>query len=162
MTKEIKLVNSDKIVLVDDEDYDSANMHPWRESQYGYAVYCKAVNKRSHTFLMHREIMNAPKGLSVDHVNGEKLDNRKSNLRIVTHSQNMFNTKRYSTNKSGYKGVSWHTLRNKWRARLHYKGTEVHIGLFESKEEAALAYNKKAEEMYGEYARLNEIKEEIN
>jgi hypothetical protein len=157
--KKIKLANSDHYTLVDDEDYEKFKKYPWRKSQHGYAIICKAVNKRSKTFHLHREITNAPEGLYVDHINGNPLDNRKENLRLVTHSQNMFNVKNYVTNKSGYKGVSWHSVRNKWRARLHFKGSEIHIGLFDSKEEAALAYNKKAMEMYGEYARLNVINE---
>jgi hypothetical protein len=155
--KEIKLANSDNCTHVDDEDYEKFKDFPWRKSQHGYAIICKAVNKRSKTFHLHREIMNAPEGLYVDHINGDPLDNRKENLRLVTHSQNMFNVKNYVTNKSGYRGVSWHALRNKWRARLNYKGTGIHIGLFDSKEEAALAYNIKASEMYGEYARLNVV-----
>jgi hypothetical protein len=157
--KKIMLANSDKYTIVDDEDYEKFKDYPWRKSQHGYAIICKYVNKRSKTFHLHRWIMNAPEGLYVDHINGDPLDNRKENLRLVTHSQNMFNVKTYVTNKSGYRGVSWHSLRSKWRARINYKGTEIHIGLFESKEEAALAYNKKAQEMYGEYARLNVINE---
>jgi hypothetical protein len=158
--KEIKLANSDNYTLVDDDDYERFKHLPWRESQHGYAQVCKAVNKRSKTFHLHREIMSPPDGLYVDHINGNPLDNRKENLRIVTHQQNMFNVKNYITNKSGYRGVSWHPQRNKWRARLHYLGNEIHIGVFDSKEDAARAFNKKAAELYGEYARLNVINEE--
>lgn len=160
MTKRIKLANSDKYTILDDDDYEEFKEYPWRESQYGYAIVCKAFNKRSHTFMLHREIAKPPKTMSVDHINGDTLDNRKSNLRVVTHGENMRNQKMRINNSSGYKGVSWHTVRDKWRARVHFEGKEYHVGLFEDKHEAARAYNKKARELFGEYARLNEIKEE--
>lgn len=98
--------------------------------------------------------MNFPRG-EVDHKNGNGLDNRKCNLRIATSSQNKANTKIRRDNTSGFKGVIWHKASNKWMARV----ADKYLGLFRSKYEAAKAYNQKAKEMFGEFARLNEIPE---
>lgn len=90
-----------------------------------------------------------------DHIDWDKTNNRIENLREATKSLNEANTGVRRNNSSGYKGVAFHKAANKWRAYLQCK----HIGLFETAEEAAKAYNQKAYEVYGEYAYLNDIKE---
>lgn len=92
----------------------------------------------------------------VDHRNGNGLDNRRSNLRLATQAQNMSNRGRPTNNTSGYKGVSAGRLGG-WRAYITSRGKRLDIGTFASKEEAAEAYNAKALELHGEFARLNEI-----
>lgn len=89
----------------------------------------------------------------VDHKNLCRTDNRWSNLRLADAFQNKRNTPAYKNNKSGFKGVSWHTCSHKWRARIRVQGKEVNLGLFDTPEEANLAYKKAALENFGEFAR---------
>lgn len=93
----------------------------------------------------------------VDHRDGDKTNNRIENLRPATKSQNEANTARRSTNTSGYKGVYWLKNAGKWRAKIDFNKKQIHIGLFDSKHEAAIAYNRKAIELFGEYASLNRL-----
>lgn len=107
---------------------------------------------------MHRLIMRAKKGQILDHINGDRFDNRKENLRFCTNSQNLANRSKTSLNKSGYKGVTFIPGRLRpWRAVITYKGKYTNLGYFETKEQAALAYNKAAVKYFGEFARYNQI-----
>lgn len=106
---------------------------------------------------MHRIIMNCPEDRQVDHINGDGLDNRKSNLRVCTQRQNSCNTLKYSTNKSGYKGVSFSKDTNKWRATIVVNYKQIHLGLFNTPEEAAEAYINKAREIQGEFFPKNRV-----
>ena len=90
-------------------------------------------------------------GLCIDHINRNKSDNRISNLRLVTRKQNMENTSRPTTNISGYKGVSWWRATSKWKAQISHAGKKYHIGLYETKEEARDAYERKAKEFFTHY-----------
>lgn len=90
----------------------------------------------------------------VDHINMKRDDNRWSNLRAATKAENMHNTGRIATNQSGYKGVHWHSQRNKWTARIKSNGRGLYLGLFETREEAAAAYEAAARELHGEFVRL--------
>lgn len=103
--------------------------------------------------VLHRVIMGAPKGLVVDHINGDTLDNRRSNLRVCTNAQNLRNQK--PVGSKGAKGVCWRERTQKYRATicLNYKRTE--LGGFETENEAALAYDIAALRLHGDYARLN-------
>lgn len=145
--KEIQLLNG-RMAIVDDEDYEMLIKHRWSFCKTGYAM-------RATT--MHREIMNGPMGMSVDHINGNGLDNRKENLRICTHSQNRKNQKISTGYTSPYKGVSRLTGSKKWRTVIMVNYKSVHIGVFDDEEDAAYAYNKAALEYFGEFARLNTI-----
>jgi len=102
--------------------------------------------------IMHRMIVNAPDGMLVDHINGDTLDNRKENLRICTPSENIRNSKRRSTNTSGFKGVNFQC--GKWMARIMIHQKRYNLGLFDTPEEAHKAYCDKAKELHGEYARF--------
>jgi hypothetical protein len=147
-----------KIALVDDEDFDQLNKHRWCCNGAGYA--CRGVNLgkgKVKPIFMHREIICTPQGMCTDHVDGDKLNNQKSNLRICNQSQNSLNRNRQSTNTTGYKGVSIRK-RNKYkkfRAHLSAYGKQYDVGLFHTAIEAAKAYDTKAREIFGEYARLN-------
>ena len=95
-------------------------------------------------------------GQLVDHENGNGLDNRRTNLRIATTSQNNRNTALRSTNSSGYKGVSWNNENQRWKAQIQTDGTKTFLGYFDDLLDAAQAYNDAALEQHGEFARLNE------
>ena len=91
--------------------------------------------------------------LDIDHINGEPSDNRIANLRQATCSQNLGNSRKPTTNKSGKKGVSWHSVGKKWQAHIKVGGTNFYLGLFDTVEDAHAAYMRKAVEMRGEFAR---------
>ena len=148
-----------KIALVDDEDYESLIKHSWclsKCSNTNYAIRGVTENGKHRSILMHREIMRPPPGLIVDHINGDGLDNRKANLRLVTESQNHYNQKKQSRpTSSAYKGVYWHKRDKVWMVRIQSTGTYHYIGSFKSEREAALAYNRAAIRLHGNHAKLN-------
>jgi len=161
--KIIKLFNrEDKVVIVDDEDFDYLNQYRWDYISLYAARLIKKNGKRTYLY-MHREIMGvADKGreIEVDHIDKENvkdygLDNRKENLRVCTHAENQRNSKLRSDNVTGYKGVCWYPKLNKWRSYIQYNNKTMGIGYHDSAEEAARAYDKKAKELFGEFARLN-------
>lgn len=143
----------DLFTLVDD-DMSWLNDYKWKLHSMGYAV----TYVGSEDITMHRLIMQPKKGLTVDHINGDKLDNRKENLRICTLAQNKLNTPRRSHNKAAYKGIEYMPRLNKYRARIRLDGKRYSLGCFVTPEEAAIAYNTKAKELFGEFAYLNEVK----
>lgn len=102
---------------------------------------------------MHRLIACPGPGQVVDHANGDTLDNRRANLRVCSYSQNSANSRRPTHNKSGIKGVGWMKSERKWRARIQVEGKDMHLGFFETKEEAAWAYFDAAKRHFGEFAR---------
>jgi len=116
-----------------------------------YAVRADGNTKTS----MHREIMNAPKGLDVDHIDGNGLNNRKSNLRLCTHAENVHNSRPMRNGSSKYKGVCWHKTYKKWYSSIGKTGKRFYLGRFDNEIDAALAYDKKAKELFGEFAYLN-------
>lgn len=159
VSKEIPL-SQGKVALVDDEDFERINRHKWfaHKKTTGKFYAVRNIGQIPHRRLtsMHREVMNAPQGLEVDHVHSDDtLDNRKANLRLATHSQNKCNVKRRADNKSGYKGVSWSKQKNKWQAHIESKGKQINLGLFTNLVDAAIAYDKAAKELHGEFASLN-------
>jgi hypothetical protein len=111
--------------------------------------------RRTTTLALHRLIMNPPKGMMVDHINGDGLDNRRANLRVCTNAENGRNQRLSKNNKSGYKGVSWFKRDKKWRSKIKHEGKSRCIGLFDCPEKAARAYDAVAKELFGEYANLN-------
>jgi len=138
--------------LVDDDDYEELSKHKWHYHE-GYA--CRnsdLINGRRKTLRMHREIIHAPQGIGTDHIDGNKLNNQKSNLRTATQSQNNANTSARN-NTSKYKGVS--IRNNHWRSQIRFNGKTKSLGTYRTEEEAAKAYDVKAKELFGEYARLN-------
>ena len=101
--------------------------------------------------------MKAPANLEVDHIDGNHLNNQKSNLRLATSSQNKMNRGPRKDNKSGYKGVSWHKQRNQWTARIMANGKYQHLGLFGNILDAVKTYNEAAIKYFGEFAWINKI-----
>lgn len=112
----------------------------------------RAGNK---THYLHRLITNSPKGKQVDHINGNRLDNRLSNLRLCTNQQNQM-SRHVAVSKTGYKGV--HKLGNRYCAKIKFNRKNIHLGVYLTIDEAALAYNKAAKELFGEFARPNQIR----
>ena len=106
---------------------------------------------------LHRLVMDAPKKVQVDHIDGNKLDCRRTNLRLCTHAGNMRNCRMRKNNTSGRKGVSWHRKSGKWQAQIRVNGKLIHIGLFEFPDEAATAYDQAAMKLHGEFALTNEM-----
>jgi hypothetical protein len=146
-----------QIAIIDDEDYERISAFKWccaygRETFYGKRAY--GFQSEHITVLLHRFILNAPKDMQVDHINGDGLDNRRANLRICTHADNQHNRKKQKTNTSGYKGVFWNKQYKKWEVQIRAE-KKIRVGMFSDKEEAARAYDAKAKELHGEFARLN-------
>ena len=142
-----------KFAIVDVEDYDWLSKYKWHAVKCDSRFYAyRSKNRRSVS--MHREIMRAPKGMVVDHIDGNSSNNRRTNLRVCTVSQNHQNRRRtYGSSK--YKGTWWDKRRKKWVAGITFKGKYIYLGFFDSEIEAAKAYDKKAAELFGEFAYLN-------
>ena len=131
-------------------------MASWCYQSPGYA----AARVRGRLLLMHRVIAAlewGPSAREVDHRDRNRLDNRVRNLRYATGSGNRMNTGPRCNNTSGYKGVFWHKGARKWMAQIKYEGAAHYLGLFASKHDAAKAYNRKAVELVGEFAWLNQV-----
>lgn len=149
----IKLTNGRK-ALIDNEDYEYINQWLWRLDKHGYATRVKRtyIGKGKYkctTIFMHREIAKTPLGKDTDHINRNRLDNRRLNLRIVTRSENNINSKIRRTNSSGFTGVSFHAQTGKWRAYISYKGRVYSGGLFINIGEAIKARKKLVCDIYG-------------
>lgn len=140
-----------KFALVDDDMYETINKRPWQLSTKGYAVN----RSRGVTTHMHRLVLPPPDGMFIDHIDGDKLNNQRSNLRVCTNQQNHANRGLNKNNTSGYKGVIVNG--SKWEARIKFNYKTLHLGSFSDIIDAAQMYNAKAKELFGEFARLNEI-----
>jgi hypothetical protein len=150
--KTIQVSNNENLVMVDDDDYSILSRYTWNIDPKGYVV----TNLNKTTIRMHRFILNPPKDMQIDHINGIKHDNRKCNLRLATNTQNQRNvpkTKRKTSSK--YKGVHWRKDMNKWASRIACEGKRIYLGYYDDEIEAAKAYNIKALELFGEFAKLN-------
>jgi hypothetical protein len=154
MAKEISLTRG-YTTIVDDDSYGELARHKWHINGAGYAVRFIGGRINKKALLMHRFIIDAPQGMLVDHINGNKLDNRRSNLRICTQAQNQMNVGKHRDNSSGYKGVSLSKRVGKWRADIKANGKRRTIGYFDTAERAAFAYNEAAKKYHGEFSKIN-------
>ncbi|MCJ7663057.1 MAG: HNH endonuclease [Desulfobacterales bacterium] len=138
--------------LVDAADLPIIFRYKWyAERKKEYTFYASTVCGPGKNHLqMHRLILPAPDGFVIDHINGNGLDNRRSNLRVVTRSQNMHNQRKQRNSSSRFKGVCKDG--NRWRAAI-----TVPIGVFDTEEEAAVAYNDFVKKFRGEYGYLNDL-----
>lgn len=145
-----------QIAIVDDDDFDRLSLFKWQCNGLGYAIRrCKSTNKQRY---MHHDILPPPEGYCVDHKDRNKLDNRKSNLRLATRSQNAQNRNTMrGKSKSTYKGVVWRKHRLKWEAWITLNGVRMYLGIFPNEEDAAIAYNVAAQLFFGQYAALNDV-----
>lgn len=134
----VKFSNSDRYFLCDLDDLHYIKHHCWYEDKQGYAV----SNKNKRRIVFHRIVVNAPIDKEVDHifqVSRGVCDNRKTNLRLCTHQENMENSSLYKNNNSGYAGVFFDKRNNIWSAGISVKGKNIHLGVFKKKEEAIKA-----------------------
>jgi hypothetical protein len=140
-------------VILDKEGEKLYNKYVWYVSSLGGAEYIirKDKSNNNKTILFHRELLSCPEDKEIDHINRNTLDNRKSNLRCVTHSQNLMNTGMRKDNKSGHRGVSWFERDSKWEVKIQLDGKRKRIGYFTDFVLACDAYDKKAQELFGEY-----------
>ena len=156
MAKRVPLTKG-KYALVDDSDYDRIMQHKWFINRSGYAIRHVWTGERNVTEHMHRVVIgSACEGLDVDHINGDPLDNRRSNLRVATRSQNMANARPH-IDGTGYKGVTFDKRKNKYFARICKNYKTRFLGYYATAEAAAEAYNKAAVEAFGAYSRLNKL-----
>ena len=153
MTKEIELTQG-KIALVDDEDYEKLIKYTWRtyvSANTCYALRHMRVKDRWTTERMHRDVLGLKykDGKEVDHINRNGLDNRKENLRIVSHQVNMCNHGGFSHNTSGYNGVRWNKWKSKWQARIKLNGKSIHLGYYDDISDAIEARKQGELEHWG-------------
>lgn len=165
MSKNI-LLTQGKVAIVDNEDYESIVQHKWfahkktrRLSRY-YAERQVRYSKKQVLVGMHRDIMGLiiGDGLQIDHVNGDGLDNRRSNLRVCTQAQNSANSRgRISRRLCKFKGLQYKNrlLTKPWLARITCNGKCHYLGYFATEEEAARVYDRKAVDLFGEFAHTN-------
>lgn len=164
----IRPENKGMVTLVDDEDYEKLSKHRWSASYQGKGKHRKVVSvhtniwdkrrRKWRTVNLQNLIVTAPDGKTPDHIDRNPLNNQKYNLRPATSKQNAANRSKQRTNGNGpctsqYKGVSWNIDCRRWIVRI----AGIYLGIFYDEKEAARAYNKKALELYGEFAHLNPV-----
>ncbi len=141
MTREIPLTQG-KVAIVDDEDFAELVKYRWCAIKSYNTYYAVRNSPRSygkrHTIRMHAVILNPPQGMIIDHINGNGLDNRRENLRVVTTRQNQQNL--HIPKSSRYPGVIWYKQTKRWQARIKINGRSKHLGYFKDEFEAATVY----------------------
>ena len=148
-----------KFALVDDEDYNAV-VSKGRWSAQKVSGGRNYYAQRQGGLMMHRLIMDAPKDMVVDHINGDGLDNRRENLRLATRQQNAINTN-HGWGKAKYVGVSWDERMGKWKTQVHLRDPNTgrivphHLGYFDSEIEAARAHDRKRRELFRDFAKPN-------
>lgn len=154
--------NGDKYrVKVDDRDGHLLKKHNWCVIVKGDTPYVARMvwkHGTSSAVYLHQLICGkAPKGFHTDHINRNTLDNRRSNLRVVSGSHNVQNSRLSTTNTSGYRGVSWFKRYEVWEAYISQHGKRMWLGYYDDIDDAARAYNKAARELYGPKCMVNRI-----
>lgn len=139
-----------EIIKISDCDWSECSGIRWCIIGKGY------VRSTTRPYIrLHRHILKPSKGMDVDHINGDTLDNRRENLRICTRSQNKMNGNLYKNNTSGYKGIYWNKRKEKWHIHLTVNQKDRHIGYYETLEEAINARNVAVKKFHGEFARID-------
>lgn len=146
--REIPLTQG-RTALVSASDYDTLSQYGWYYHLTGYAVRHESGSRR--LIFLHRQTLDPPPGYMVDHINGDRTDNRRENLRLCDPAGNSRN-RRPNAGKT-YKGIS--PSGRRWRARIRCNGKNLHLGTFDTPEEAARAYDAAASDLFGEFASLN-------
>ena len=151
-----------KFAIVDAEGWEKVKNYKWCYGggpRNGYAlkaIWDKRSKKRSTT-TMHRFLFEDTLGKDIDHINGDKLDNRYSNLRLCEKHENLKNRGKNKNNTSGFKGVTWNKIAKKWMAQIMVEGKYKYLGVFADKEEAARAYNEAAVKLHNQFANINKL-----
>lgn len=140
-----------RYALVDAADYEWLNQYQWHLCGGGYAARCE----KGKRILMHREIMKPPKGMVVDHIDANRANNCRRNLRVCTPGENQRNQRKQRGSASPYKGVGYIRGCKRCHAKLVFEGETVWLGFFDREPEAARAYDRKAVALFGEFSRLN-------
>jgi hypothetical protein len=150
------------VTLVDDHDYGYLNQWKWHAvtNERGKIYYAtrtarKRDNRNLKRIRMHREILNPPDNTQVDHIDENGLNNQRYNLRVCTNQQNQMNRGPVPNTISKYKGVTWYRPTEKWKAQIKIDSKNYHLGYFHSETDAAMAYDKRAIEVFGNFAYLN-------
>lgn len=147
-----------KFAIVDDEDYAELSKHKWYALKVDKTWYAyrgaRMPNNKMALVAMHRQILNAPKGSEVDHMNHNGLNNKRDNIQICSKGQNQAN-QNMRGGTSVFKGVYWHKSREEWRAQIKHNRKNICLGSFSNEVDAAKAYDKKAKELFGEFALTN-------
>jgi hypothetical protein len=153
------VLNQGKVALVDHGDFEWLSQWKWYALKGANTWYAHrhVIKKGKGTMVsMHRALLGEPPNASVDHIDRNGLNNQRSNLRICSRAQNAYNAQKWSSNTSGFKGVSWRRSKRKWRAQIQAYGKgNKHLGYFDSPVDAAHAYDRAAMQYHGQFALLN-------
>lgn len=154
------------VAIVDDDDYPRLSQYKWHVAPSGKCknkLYAVRVQRKDEyasysertSVAMHSMVIDCPSGQSIDHINGLGIDNRKENLRVSSHHQNMANQLQHKDSKSPYKGI-WRAQHcDRWAAQIVHRGKKIYLGLYYRAEDAARAYDSKAVELFGPFAKCN-------
>ncbi len=142
-------------IIIDADDFVKLTGYSWHVGKGGYAARTQSSGGKVLHFIMHREIMGLyaeQSSMQVDHINGDRLDNRRSNLRVCMGVENMWNRSKQANNSSGFKGVHWSKRQKKWRASIRAHGKFKGLGFFEDPKDAHAAYCTAAKQLHGDFA----------
>ncbi len=145
-------VGRDRAALVDDEDYEVLAGLAWHMSRSGYARHSYSSTRQVY---MHTLVLKPKPRQQIDHVNGDRLDNRRANLRHCSPLQNHWNRQPSGKNPSGFKGVTFSRHHGKWQAQIRHCGQRIFLGHFSTPQAAARAYDAAAIAYFGDFARTN-------
>ena len=145
-------------ILLDSDDLAYISFYRWRLHRVGKKRIWRIMRSSvGRTIYLHRQLMEFPDNLTVDHINRDSLDNRRSNLRACTVAENNLNSAGFTGGTSRFKGVAWTKARGKWTVFGGRRGARVFVGAFDSEIEAARAYNEYAKQHFGPFAYLNPV-----
>lgn len=150
MTSKEIIATNGRSILIDSVDFVLLSQYNWnvvKIHRKNYARKTSGYNGESGKY-MHQLILYAPKGLEIDHINGDGLDNRRENLRLASHAQNIVNAD-FNQNMFGYRGV--YKNRKRYGAQTKVNGKKVHIGTYDTPEEAHQAYLNYMIKKWGEF-----------
>ncbi len=145
-----------RLIFIDAEDEPLISQYRWYDNGR-YAISPVVIDGKRTTLLMHRVILNPPREMEVDHIDGNGFNNCRANLRFASRTENMQNTSPISDKSSQYKGVYFSKERNTWNAYITVNGKHLHLGIFATEYAAAQAYNEAATKHFGEFARPNRL-----
>jgi hypothetical protein len=150
------ILRSGVSVIVDDDVFEEISTYTWRLDGAGYPYRSWLKKGEYGCISLHRQLMGLARGdkREVDHINGNKLDNRIENLRICTRAENQRNVRMIRSNKSGFKGVAKHQKSERWRAQIQVNKKQIFLGIFDTPEEASAAYVEAAMKYFGQFANI--------